>query len=107
MAFKISSNLRKQITAFIVTLLFFPIARSISPHAVIYYENVHLAYLPVSLAAAMILLFGRNVLIPLTAAYCISYLMIPFLHALIGNSDDLEYCHPLGWLFMGSRDDFG
>lgn len=78
MAFKFSSNLRKQITAFIVTLLFFPIARSISPHAVIYYENVHLAYLPVSLATAMILLFGRNVLIPLTAAYCISYLMIPF-----------------------------
>ncbi len=65
MKYKIYISIKKFIIAFILCLISVPLSRYISPRAIIDSSNVYLAWLPLSVILAMLLLFGRHAVLPI------------------------------------------
>ena len=83
---KIYISFRKFIIAFILCLIAVPISRYISPRAIIDSSNVYLAWLPLSVMLAMLLLFGRHAVLPIIISFAIVnewLLSLPFNQAAI------------------------
>src|SRR5690606_5155737 len=68
---KSGNNLKIFMLAQILCLLAVPLARSISPRALIDGVDVYLAWLPLSLMLAIILLFGRRGIIPVITSFAL------------------------------------
>lgn len=66
-------NIKRFFVALVLCFLLVPIARYISPKAVIDGQALYLAYLPLSVMVAMLLLFGRHAIAPLIIVLAISY----------------------------------
>ncbi|ALB63591.1 FIG00553564: hypothetical protein [Cronobacter condimenti 1330] len=66
-------GLRKSGIALLLCVLLLPLARMLSPLAVVDGEAIYLSYLPLSLMLAMIYLFGRYALAPLALSFFIFY----------------------------------
>lgn len=62
---KYYNHLRKSGIALILSFLFIPLSRELSPRAIIDGSPLFLAYLPLSVAIAMVFIFGRYAIIPL------------------------------------------
>ncbi|WP_230350510.1 EAL domain-containing protein [Lelliottia sp. WAP21] len=69
---KSGNNLKIFILAQILCLLAVPLARYISPRALIDGVDVYLAWLPLSLMLAVILLFGRRAIIPIITSFALT-----------------------------------
>ncbi|MFK3706410.1 EAL domain-containing protein [Klebsiella sp. NPDC088457] len=69
---KFNINIRKTLLALIVCLITIPLARYISPQAIIDGNQVFLAWLPLSMMYAVIFIFGRNAVAPLIIAFAIT-----------------------------------
>lgn len=57
-------GLRKSGIALLLCVLLLPLARLLSPKAIVDGEGIYLTFLPLSLTLAMIYLFGRYALLP-------------------------------------------
>ncbi|MDI7384731.1 EAL domain-containing protein [Cronobacter dublinensis] len=66
-------GLRKSGLALLLCVLLLPLARWLSPKAVVDGEGIYLTYLPLSLMLAMIYLFGRYAIIPLALSLLLFY----------------------------------
>ncbi|NBC99978.1 EAL domain-containing protein [Atlantibacter hermannii] len=66
-------NIKRFFVALVLCLLLVPMARYISPKAVIDGQALYLAYLPLSVMVAMPLLFGRHAIAPLIIVLASSY----------------------------------
>lgn len=66
-------NVKRFFVALVLCFLLVPVARYISPKAIIDGQALYLAYLPLSVMVAMLLLFGRHAIAPLIIVLAISY----------------------------------
>jgi hypothetical protein len=83
---KIYISIQKFIVAFILCLIAVPVSRYISPRAIIDSNYVYLAWLPLSVTLAMMLLFGRHAILPIIISFAIVnewLLSLPFNQAVI------------------------
>lgn len=69
---KFNINIRKTLLALIVCLISIPLARFISPVAIVDGNEVFLAWLPLSMMYAVIFIFGRYAVAPLIIAFAIT-----------------------------------
>lgn len=69
---KFNINIRKSLLALIVCLITIPLARFISPQALIDGNQIFLAWLPLSMMYAVIFIFGRYAVGPLIIAFAIT-----------------------------------
>lgn len=65
--------IKKFFVASVLCFLLIPFARYISPKAVVDQQVLYLAYMPLSLMVAMLMLFGRHAIAPLVIVFSISY----------------------------------
>lgn len=65
--------IKKFFVALVLCFLMVPVARYLSPKAIIDGHALYLAYLPLSFTVAMIMLFGRHALLPLILFFTFSY----------------------------------
>ncbi|WP_183270120.1 EAL domain-containing protein [Buttiauxella sp. A111] len=65
--------IKKSVTALVLSLLFVPLSRYISPSTVIEGKQIYLAYLPISFMIAMVFIYGRVAIIPLLIASIAAY----------------------------------
>ncbi|HAU8264322.1 TPA: EAL domain-containing protein [Kluyvera intermedia] len=83
---KIYISIQKFIVAFILCLIAVPVSRYISPRAIIDSNYVYLAWLPLSVTLAMMLLLGRHAILPIIISFAIVnewLLSLPFNQAVI------------------------
>ena len=76
--------IRKFALALLLCIIFIPISREISPQAVIDNHGIYLAWLPMSVMTAMLLLFGRHAVLPLIVGFAATnlwYFDLSFLQA--------------------------
>ena len=66
------TGLKKFFVALVLLFLLLPVARFISPRAIVDQQTLYLAYLPISLMVAMLMLFGRHAIAPLVIVFAIS-----------------------------------
>ncbi|EKM0371322.1 sensor domain-containing phosphodiesterase [Cronobacter turicensis] len=66
-------GLRKSGIALLLCVLLLPLARLLSPEAIVDGEGIYLTFLPLSLMLAMIYLFGRYALLPLALSFLFFY----------------------------------
>ncbi len=59
------------ISALIICLLIVPLSRFISPVAIVDASQIYLSWLPLSVIFAMILLFGRQAIVPIILSFAI------------------------------------
>ncbi|VED48079.1 MASE1 [Raoultella terrigena] len=69
---KFNINIRRSLLALIVCLITIPLARFISPQALIDGNQIFLAWLPLSMMYAVIFIFGRYAVGPLIIAFAIT-----------------------------------
>lgn len=77
---------KKFLLALVLSLLFIPFARLLSPGTGIDNNNLYLAWLPLSVILSMLLLFGRHAVLPLTLAFAVTnawLLPLPFPQSLV------------------------
>ncbi|CCK15387.1 FIG00553564: hypothetical protein [Cronobacter universalis NCTC 9529] len=67
------SGLRKSGIALLLCVMLLPLARLLSPQAIVDGAEIYLTFLPLSLMLAMIYLFGRYALAPLTLSFLFFY----------------------------------
>ncbi|MGB7802325.1 EAL domain-containing protein [Buttiauxella sp.] len=105
--------LKKSVTALVLSLLFIPLSRYISPATIIEGKQIYLAYLPISFMIAMVFIYGRVAVIPLiiastvTYSFClnISWLsLIIFVFCLIFT---ITVCSMVARYYLGTRWRFG
>ncbi len=70
-------GLRKSGIALLLCVLLLPLARLLSPKAIIDGAGIYLTFLPLSLMLAMIYLFGRYALFPLVITFYFLWLVFP------------------------------
>ena len=66
-------NLRKAGLALALCCFLIPVSRALSPRAIIDGSELYLAYLPLSVAIAMMLIFGRTAILPLFIAFSLCF----------------------------------
>ncbi len=66
-------NIKKFFVALVLCFLLMPVARYLSPKAVIDGQSLYLAYLPLSVMVAMLFLFGRHAILPIIIVMGVSY----------------------------------
>lgn len=66
-------NIKRFFVALVLCFLLVPMARYISPRAIVDGQALYLAYLPLSVMVAMLLLFGRHAIAPLIIVFASSY----------------------------------
>lgn len=64
--------IRKFALALLLCCLFIPVSRILSPQAVIDNHGIYLAWLPMSVMLAMLLLFGRHAVLPLIIGFAVT-----------------------------------
>ena len=69
---KAYSNINIFIIALALCLVAVPFSRYISPHAIVNGHDVYLAWLPLSVMLAVILLFGRRAIIPVLLSFIVT-----------------------------------
>lgn len=65
-------NMKKFVLALLLSLIFIPVSRLISPQAVIDNHAIYLAWLPMSVMLSLLLLFGRHAVLPLVIGFAAS-----------------------------------
>jgi len=63
---------RKFALALLLCIIFIPISREISPQAVIDNHGIYLAWLPMSVMLALLLLFGRHAVLLLIIGFAVT-----------------------------------
>lgn len=61
--------IRKFALALLLCIIFIPVSRVLSPQAIIDNHDIYLAWLPMSVMLAMLLLFGRHAVLPLIIGF--------------------------------------
>ncbi|WP_054179487.1 EAL domain-containing protein [Trabulsiella odontotermitis] len=77
---------RKFILALILCLIFIPLSRFISPRAIVDGNSIYLAWMPLSVMLAIMMLFGRHSVLPLIIGLALSndwMLNLPYPHSLV------------------------
>lgn len=64
--------IRKFALALLLCALFIPVSRTLSPQAIIDNHGIYLAWLPMSVMLAMLLLFGRHAVLPLIIGFAVT-----------------------------------
>jgi len=85
------TGLKKFFVALVLLFLLLPVARFISPRAIVDQQALYLAYLPISLMVAMLMLFGRHAIAPLVIVFAISC----SLRYSWMRSNSVRFCWPL------------
>jgi uncharacterized membrane protein YidH (DUF202 family) len=73
---KAYNNINIFIIALALCLVAVPFSRYISPHAIVNGHDVYLAWLPLSVMLAVILLFGRRAIIPVLLSFIVTNVYI-------------------------------
>ncbi|WP_313485676.1 EAL domain-containing protein [Pseudescherichia sp.] len=73
MKMKIYNHVKTFLIALIICMAVVPVSRFISPRAQVDASEIFLAWLPLSVSLAMILLFGRRAILPLMAGFALIY----------------------------------
>lgn len=92
------SYVRKFLLALILCLVAIPVSRFISPSTIVDASNVYLAWLPLSVTLAIILLFGRHGILPVIIGFALineSFLRLPAAEAAV-----LLFCQLFSVLLM-------
>ena len=107
MSFK--KMIKKFATALVLSLLLIPLSRYFSPATVIESKQIYLAYLPISFMIAMVFIYGRVAIIPLTIASLVAYSfclnisllgLIVFVFCLIFS---ISVCSMMARYYLGTR----
>ena len=72
MTAKFNINISKTLLALIVCVISIPLARFVSPEAIVGGNEVFLAWLPLSMMYAVIFVFGRHAVVPLIISFAIT-----------------------------------
>lgn len=104
---------RKFALALLLCIIFIPVSRELSPQAIIDNQGIYLAWLPMSVMLAMLLLFGRHAVLPLIIGFAVinrGYFDLSFMQATLllfcQLSAVLAVCGVVRWR-LGRRWRFG